>query len=169
MCRLQRRESTNSFDEFYTFNVEITNIVLFNFRGEVIFCGLTFPGSWHDSRLAWMSGLKYPCLEELTPSGYALLSDSGFTIISNKIVRVRNSNETHGTWKSELLRAADHIMQRVLPSELIAAGWEVRLLKAPFGRIRSPLSYDSDKRRRLLEACVHVLYLRTQRVGLNQI
>lgn len=57
----------NSFHEGYKCNAKVTKIFMFNFKGEAIFCGLNFPGSWHDSRLDWMSGLHCPCLEELIP------------------------------------------------------------------------------------------------------
>lgn len=69
----------NAYYEGYTGNVEVTNLLVFNFFGEIIHAGVNFPGSWHDSKLASLSGLIYPKLsDEMTPHGYAILGDSAF-------------------------------------------------------------------------------------------
>lgn len=78
-------EVQNSYYEGYTGNVEETNILVFNSAGEVTHAGVNFPGSWHDSREARVSGLWYPKLgDEMTPPGNALLGDSAFVASLNE-------------------------------------------------------------------------------------
>lgn len=164
----------NAFYESYTCNVEVTNIFVFNFFGEVIHAGVNYPGSWHDSKLATVSGLMHPKLgNEMTPPGYAILGDSAFSslmsVSGGKVVRARKSGETREIPISASLAAIDLVLQRVLPSERQSAEWGIRCLKGPFGRLRLPLSAVATRRGRLLRVCVHLLNLRTRVVGLNQI
>lgn len=164
----------NAYYEGYTTNVEVTNLLVYNFKGELIHAALNFPGSWHDSRVANMSGFIYPLLyeDDITPPGMAILCDSAFLSgreIKGKLIRARKSNEVTEMFESEELAAIDIILQRVMPSERQAAEWGVRALKAPFGILRLPLSPDSEYRGRLLQLCAHLLNMRTRLVGLNQI
>lgn len=66
----------NAFHEGYTGNVEVPNLLVFNFFGDVIHAVLNFPGSWYgyENKLASMSGLLFPKLDDsMTPPGYAIL------------------------------------------------------------------------------------------------
>eukprot|EP00171_Calliarthron_tuberculosum_P005428 IDg5428t1 len=164
----------NAYYEGYTGNVEVTNLLVFNFFGEIIHAGVNFPGSWHDSKLAVLSGLIYPKLgDDFTPPGYAILGDSAFAssmrVGGGKIVRARKQNETVDIPESPELAAVDLVLQRVLPSERQSAEWGIRALKGPFERMRLPLSAVSTRRGRLLRVCVHLLNMRTRLIGLSQI
>lgn len=164
----------NAFYEGYTGNTEITNIFVFNFKGELIHAAVNFPGSWHDSKVVLSSGLLLDRLsDDKTPRGYAILGDSAFIararVTHGKILRGRKASETHDVPESALLAAVDAVLQRAMPSERQSAEWGVRAVKAPFGRLRLPLSADASIRFRLLQVSMHLYNLRTRKVGLNQI
>lgn len=168
------KDLQNAYYEGYTQSVEVTNLFVWNFKGEIIHAGVNFPGSWHDSKLAYASGLIYPKLSDrMTPPGFAILGDSAFAVerkvSDGKIVRSRKSNERAFIPESLELAAIDTILQRVMPSERQSAEWGVRAIKGTFGRLKVPLSADSSKRKRLLRICVHLFNFRTRYVGLNQI
>ena len=164
----------NAFYEGYTGNVEITNIFVFNFKGELIHSAVNFPGSWHDSKVVMASGLLLKKLsDEKTPVGYAILGDSAFVtrarVVHGKIVRSRKSSETHDVPLSAMLAAVDAVLQNAMPSERQSAEWGIRAVKAPFGRLRLALPADAVLRCRLLKVCSHLYNLRTRLIGLNQI
>lgn len=55
-------DTQNAYYEGYSQNVEVTNLFVWNCFGEIIHAGLNFPGSWHDSRIAFMyHSRKIPC------------------------------------------------------------------------------------------------------------
>lgn len=69
----------NAYFEGFTQNIEVTNLFVWIFHGELIHTAVHFPGSWHDSKLSGASGLYYPKLSnEMTPPGFAILRDSAF-------------------------------------------------------------------------------------------
>jgi len=73
----------NAYIEGFTQNVEIKNLFLFNFFGELIQAAINYSGSWHDTKLTGVSGLYFPKLSnERTPPGMAILGDSAF--VNNK-------------------------------------------------------------------------------------
>lgn len=164
----------NAYFEGFTQGVEVTNLFVFNFFGELIHAAINYPGSWHDTKLATVSGLYFPKLsDERTPPGMAILGDSAFVnnvrITNGKIVRGRKANETSDIPNSACLAAVDLILQRVMPSERQSAEWGVRAVKAPFARLKVPLPPDARTRLRLLTLCCHLFNFRTRFVGLNQI
>lgn len=164
----------NSYYEGYTTSVEVTNLFVYNFKGDLIHAALNFPGSWHDSRVAHFSGLIYPKLydDELTPKGMAVLCDSSFTAgkdIDGKLIRARKSNEVDDGCKSVELCAIDLILQKVMPSERQSAECGICAVKAPFGRLGLPLSSNSETKNTILTVCVNLLNVRTTRVVLSQI
>ena len=50
-----------------------------------------------------------------------------------------------------------------------AAEWGMRVLQGCFGRLRLPLPWDADARKRILLCCLHLSNLRTRVMGINQI
>ncbi|CDF33017.1 unnamed protein product [Chondrus crispus] len=164
----------NAYFKGFTQGVEVTNLFVWNFYGELIHAAINFPGSWHDTKLASASGLYFPKLsDEYTPPGYAVLGDSAFVnnlkATNGKVVRGRKSNETNDIPCSLALAAVDTILQRAMPSERQSAEWGVRAIKGPFARLKVPLPADSKKRYRLLRICCHMFNFRTRHVGRNQI
>lgn len=67
------------------------------------------------------------------------------------------------------MAATDIILQRLPPSGLQSAEWEVRTRRAPFGICRNTLSANTITRNRLLKLCVRVSNERTRIIGLNKI
>ncbi len=64
-------DTQNAYYEGYTQNVEVTNLFVWNLFGEIIHAGLNFPSSWHDSKIAFLSGLISKKLsKEKTPPGH---------------------------------------------------------------------------------------------------
>ncbi len=164
----------NAYFEGYTQNVEVTNLFVWNFKGEIIHAAVNYPGSWHDNRLASASGLIFPKLsDECTPPGYAVLGDSAFAastkVTNGKIVRGRKTNENNGIPESVTMAIIDELLQKIMPSERQSAEWGVRALKGPFARLKTVLTGDAYKRMRLILICVHLFNFRTRVVGLNQI
>ncbi|KAI0561666.1 DDE family endonuclease [Gracilaria domingensis] len=49
-------DTQNAYYNAMTQRVEATNLLVWNFHGEIIHAALNFPGSWHDSRSAYISG-----------------------------------------------------------------------------------------------------------------
>ncbi|KAI0565152.1 DDE superfamily endonuclease [Gracilaria domingensis] len=164
----------NAYYDGYTCRVDITNLLVYNFFGEVIHAAVNFAGSWHDMHLAWSSNLYSTLLsDEITPVEFALLADTAFVddieITKGKILRPRKTDEKAPELKSATLYAVDLVLQRIIPSERQAAEWGVRCLKGPFGRLRTVLPADSYRRKLILVSCIHLLNLRTRTIGLNHI
>ena len=164
----------NAYFEGYTQEVQLTNLFVWKFFGEIIHAAINFPGSWHDNKLAGASGLYFTKLsDEMTPPGYAVLGDSAFVSdtrrTNGKIVRARKTNETSDIPYSATLAAVDVLLQRAMPSERQSAEWGVRAFKGPFARLKIPLSPDSYKRYRLIRICCHLFNFRTRYVGLNHV
>ena len=164
----------NAYFEGFTQAVEVTNLFVWDFNGELIHAAVNFPGSWHDNKLAGVSGLYYPELsDEMTPPGFAILGDSAFVndtrVNKGKVIRARKSNEIWDIPQSAVLAAVDTILQKVMPSERQSAEWGVRAVKGPFSRLKNPLPADSRRRLRMLTIFCHLFNCRTRLVGHNQI
>ena len=133
---------------------------------------INFPGSWHDNRLAYTSGLIHDKLsDEMTPPGFEILCDSAFTKdtkrTNGKCFRSRKENEKSIGTDSAELAAVDAILERAMPSERQSAEWGVRSVKGVFQRLKVPLSADSYKRYRIIRNCVHLVKFRIRRAGHN--
>lgn len=134
--------------EVYTTSVEVTSLLAFNFRGELIHAALNYLGSWHDAKVSHSSGLIYPSFhdDQITPLGYAILCDSALTAgaaVDDKIVQARKTSEPGDVFSVEM-SAIDLIMQQVLPSERQSAEWLIRAFKALLGLLRLPMSLGSE-------------------------
>jgi len=175
MCRLYiDTDLQNAFFEGSIQGVKVINLFVWNFYGELIHAAINYHGNWQDGKRAGVSWLEYPKLsDEMTPPGFAILGDSAFvnntSTTKGKVLRARKSNEASSIMESAELYAIDIILQRVMPSERQSAEWGVRAIKAPFGRLKTPLPADSSKRLRLLRICCHLFNFRTRTIGLNQI
>ena len=145
----------NAYFEGYTQAVEVTKLFVFNCFGELIHAAVNYPGSWHDTKLAAVSGLYYPkLLDEFTKPGMALLGDSAFVnnvrVTHGKILRGRKSNEMHETPCSNSLAAIDIILQSFMLSERQTAEWGSHVKRAitkvespPLCRFNNPTSFTN--------------------------
>ena len=69
----------NAFFEGFTPGTEVTNLLVWNFKGEIIHAGINYPGSWHDSKDAAFSKLYVRLMNpDKLPPGCAILVDSAF-------------------------------------------------------------------------------------------
>lgn len=161
----------NAFYEDYTCSVEVTNLFVFKFKGDIIHAAINFPGSWHDSKLATVSDLMHPFLSEKTPDEMALLADSAFTTLNTegKVVRTRKSNENSGIPSDTHMVEVDLKFQSIMPSERQSDEWCIRAMKGPLGIFRSTLTPDDRKRYIVLATCGSLLNMRMRLVGRNQI
>lgn len=83
----------NAFYEGYTCLVEVTCVLVFIFDGCLIHAALSFPGSWHGSRMAHESGFVPAGLnDENTLVGRAVLCGSAFALDA----RVRKGKDSLG-------------------------------------------------------------------------
>lgn len=138
----------NAYYEICKQSVEVTNIFVFNFFGEIIHAGVNYPGSWHDSGTAHASKLYSKKLsDEMTPPGMAILGDSALVNCENsgKVTRMRKMKETSDIPETTVLAALDNIMQRILPRERQSAEWGMGAIKGAFKRLFAPLPADSMK------------------------
>lgn len=129
--------------------MEVTNLFVHKFRGELIHAAINYSGSWHDKKLGYVSGLLYPNLnDEVTPRGYEILGYSAVVskTMVGKLVGSRKTNETSNIPKDAVLAAVDMIMQRRMSNERQSEKWGMRALKGTFGILRLPLSSSSRKR-----------------------
>lgn len=154
--------------------MKVTNLLVFNFIRELVHAEVNFPQSWHDSKLASLSGWIYPKLDNaMTPQGCAFLGDRKFVCALSKpggqFVRARKTKESGDLPESAALAAVDSVLQRLFLSEGQSKKWGIRFLNVPFGRLRLPLFALSSRRGRILRVCVHLLNLHTSIFGLNKI
>lgn len=56
----------------------MTNLFVFNFKGETIYAKLNYPGLWHDVKLASDSVVVTPFLSEKNSVGNKVLGESAF-------------------------------------------------------------------------------------------
>lgn len=54
----------NGFYDGYSSDVEITNLLVFDFNGCLIHCGLNYPGSWNDSKISYLCGMMEVALSD---------------------------------------------------------------------------------------------------------
>jgi hypothetical protein len=136
-----------------------------HFAGEIIGCRTNCPGSWHDARVAESI---YTKLEEKTPEGYFLISDTAFPALAGKIKKPLRAGRTLRGTQAQIdeLVAFDH----QLLSARQAVEWGMRTIQGSFGRLRLPLPADQDEERgEMLEICFRLTNVRARKVGINQI
>jgi hypothetical protein len=137
--------------------------------GKIIAALLDYPGSWHDSRIAWP---LYDKLLSQTPAGAFLVADTAFprgpASIEGKIRTPIKQGERFAS--DPEARKLQMQFNRQLLSYRQTAEWGMRQLQGSFGRLRMPLPIgDNTGRGMLLEVCVRLYNLRVELVGINQI
>lgn len=130
---------------------------------------LNAPGSWHDSRVA--RSIYYKLLTQ-TPPGYYLVADTAFprgTLdIEGRIKATMKAGQSYKGTQDQIERKL--AFDRQLLSYRQTAEWGMRALQGSFGRLRVPLEIKHENSRAsLLETCVRLHNLRSERIGMNQI
>lgn len=89
----------NNYFETFTKGVEVTNLFVFSFLGELRHAAVNHTGSWNDTTLAKAFGLYYKKLDdEYNYQGSAILDESAFVnnkkVPNGKILRGIKTNES---------------------------------------------------------------------------
>ncbi|TFY80401.1 hypothetical protein EWM64_g3612 [Hericium alpestre] len=147
----------------------ISSILGYSSKGLIIAALVNAPGSWHDSRVARPI---YRRLLEDTPDGFYLVADSAFprgtAQIEGRIQAPLKIGQQIWGLPEEIEER--NLFNRELLSYRQTAEWGMRALQGSFGRLRVPLEIrHSERRANLLETCVRLHNLHTNRVGINQI
>lgn len=137
--------------------------------GEIIFCSLNAPGSWHDSRVA---ANIYRKLIEDTPENHFLIADTAFPRTLQSIQGRIHAPMKQGEKLPDNPR--DRAKALALNADLVncrqAAEWGMRAIQGSFGRLKIPLPISNEKRRKtLLQVVFRLHQVRVQLVGINQI
>lgn len=165
--KLRVMEPGDSYDQNSYYNgwlcdTYISNLLVFVPDGAIVFAAVNFPGSWHDSRVAQLSGLQELLTKHCSDSEF-IVGDSAFPL-SKHIQRSSKCRDVVG--KSP---AKDAIFDSQLTSMRQCAEWGMRGFESAFPRLKSRLTNDLTFRRHLLETAVLLYNLRTRMVGLSQI
>ena len=150
----------------YSHDTSCNNVFAFSPEGKIVFCAYNYPGSWHDSTVA-----QQLINTVITKIGtYAMCVDQGFP----------RSGDLHdrfvGPMTKKMRRKLDPVLGRyLLPmhekyiSLRQASEWGMRALQGTFGRLKSRLPSDSEKRGLIILSVILLHNFRTEFVGLNQI
>jgi len=132
-------------------------------------------GSWHDSRVA---APLYELLLTEVPAPFAIVADAAFPhtdkmegIIltpfrKDELAKLESRLKHANITKEEYRRAMDRNAQ--ITSARQAAEWGMRSLQGTFSRLKTRLTHDCEKRRRVIQCCLHLYNLRVRRIGLIQ-
>jgi len=149
-----------------------SSLFCFNPKGEIIWCYLNAPGSWHDSTMA--QGL-YKLLRERVPDGFSLISDSAFAATKDaecKIVKPLKQDQLEAVANDKTLSVKEIVgllkKHRSALSVRQAAEWGMRTIQGAHGRLQAPLPANHKSRRLILDLVARLHNYRTRTVGLNQ-
>lgn len=162
----------NVYYEGYTCIVNVSNILVFTFFGEIIYDGIIFLESWHDSKVLLVFGLLLERLgDEKNPRERAILGTSAIVakvyVIQGRIMRVRNLAKAMSIFTYMLLVSVVAILQGVVTSEQEGEEWMVNALKEPFGRFSFPLLANASMRYRRFSVRLHLYNPRLREIGFN--
>ncbi|CAK5279623.1 unnamed protein product [Mycena citricolor] len=146
-----------------------SNVLVFSPKGIIIAASINCPGSWHDSRVARPI---YEKLRENTPAGFYLVADTAFPRgtgqIEGKIRAPIKSGQTITGREDEIQERLEFDRQLLAYRQTVE--WGMRSVQGAFGRLRIPLDInDNNRRGNMIELCLRLHNLRTNRVGHNQI
>ncbi len=153
----------------HTHTTQCNNVFAFVPTGKIVYACLNYPGSWHDSRVAWhfMEVVKEKIGE------YAFVVDQGFTRqkdmegkflgpLSQK-TKKRLRKKFPDTAKATIAKHDKYISLRQ------AAEWGNRALQSVFPRITCHMTSDIERRTQLLMSVVLLHNFYNHYVGINQI
>ncbi|KDN33518.1 hypothetical protein RSAG8_13388, partial [Rhizoctonia solani AG-8 WAC10335] len=147
----------------------VSNVIVFSPNGTIMTAVINAPGSWHDSNVARPI---YALLREKTPDNFFLIADSAFPRLG-----VGNSQKIKVPLKKNARLPGDNEAQRRKKDESRevtiarqAVEWGMRAIQGCFSRLYMPLdTHDAKGRARLLQTCMRLHNIRTERVKINQI
>jgi hypothetical protein len=156
----------SSFYNGYHHDTMVNNVFAFSPEGKIIMACINYPGSWHDSQVA--AKLISKVIRAI--GNYCLCVDQGFP----------RSGDCFGKFvgpvsKRQFKNIAPELRHIVMEKSNIyvslrqASEWGMRALQATFGRLKTRLPSDEEKRREIILSVVLLHNFRTHHVGLNQI
>jgi DDE superfamily endonuclease len=137
--------------------------------GLIIAANINAPGSWHDSRVAQPI---YEKLHTKTPDGFYLVANTAFPRGNREIedriqAPLKTGQQICGT-RAQIEEKM--LYNRELLSYRQTAEWGNRALQGAFGCLCIPLEINHSSRcQQLIEICICLHNLHTNRVGLNEI
>ncbi|EUC62819.1 DDE family endonuclease [Rhizoctonia solani AG-3 Rhs1AP] len=147
----------------------VSNVIVFSPDGTIMTAVINAPGSWHDSNVARPI---YGLLREKTPNGFFLIADSAFPRLgvgeSQKIKVPLKKNAVIPGNEHEKRRKQRESREVTIARQ--AVEWGMRALQGCFSRLYMPMdTHNTEGRARLLQTCMRLHNLRTERVHINQI
>lgn len=148
----------NAYYNGWKASVFCSQVIVFDSFGAIIWVRSNCPGSWHDIKIA----RPLVDLMSTSPYPYCILADSGFRagpMMKDKILvpgRRPPSNAQEDHFARSLITARQ------------AAEWGMRSLQGTFGRLKSGLPEDHEKRAKILNVSFGLHNLVVRRVGINQ-
>ncbi|CAE6417110.1 unnamed protein product [Rhizoctonia solani] len=147
----------------------VSNVIVFSPNGTIMSAVINAPGSWHDSNVACQI---YTLLREKTPNGFFLLADSAFPRLgagdAQKIKVPLKKNAVLPGDNQEMRRKKQESREVITARQ--AVEWGMRSIQGCFSRLYMPLdAHNAEGRARLLQICMRLHNVRTERVKTNQI
>ena len=167
-CQFRIQCSVEDNPTYYSYHGDTTinNIFLFSPKGTIIYARVNFPGSWHDATLArQLMEIAQTKLYE-----FKIVVDQGFKrsgVMLNKFVgplskRARANLDPQN--RRDILRLSNRYV-----SLRQAAEWGMRSLQGTFTRLKTRLTSDHSKRRKLLTSILYLHNFRTNVMDVGQI
>ncbi|QRW24282.1 DDE superfamily endonuclease [Rhizoctonia solani] len=147
----------------------VSNVIVFLPNGTIMTAVVNAPGSWHDSNVARPI---YQVLREKTPDGFFLIADSAFPRLgvgkSQRIkIPLKKNAALPGNNQEKQRRRQESCKVTVARQ---AVEWGMRALQGCFSRLYMPLNaHNVEGQAQLLQMCMRLHNLCTEKVGINQI
>jgi hypothetical protein len=137
----------------------VANVICWTPDGCIAWANINAPGSWHDAAIA---APLYQLLTHHTPTPYCVLSDTAFPRTKQMKDKILSPFK-QGEISDDVRIAASQLLyhQRVT-SLRQAAEWGNRGLQAAFGRLRTHLPFDTQRRRAIIYTCCMLFNVRTR-------
>jgi hypothetical protein len=152
----------------------VNNLLVFGPDGTILWYSINNPVSAHDLFLC--SSLMSECLDDRaqTPEEYGLIGDVGFYCADLKhriftVPKQTAAEERRGAESTCEARGVKAARDRWIYWKRQAVEWGMRSLRTAFYRLRTPLSADPAKRKRLLDIMMHLHNYRVRSGHKNQI
>lgn len=156
----------NAYYNGYHHDTHVNNVFAFSAKGKIIYASYNFPGSWHDAQVSQQ--LMLEVREHL--GTYALCVDQGFP----------RGSDMEGLFVGPMSRkrrrelspiVADLLRKRheAYVSLRQAAEWGMRALQGSFSRLKSRMTSNSARRKRIIQCIILLHNYRVHYVGMNQI
>lgn len=164
-CSSDPEDQARMHNGYYN-DSRINNVLAFSPKGKIFYASYNFPGSWHDSQV--VHSLARTVVEKI--GDYALCVDQGFP----------RSDELFDKFVGPISKQTISKLSRIVKTQVIkrshkitslrqSAEWGMRALQGSFVRLKSRLTSNSSKRKKILLSIFLLHNFRTHYVRINQI